>query len=64
LPTDVLAPTSGEKSGACASSTGVGTATTTKSASFRADASVVGMSLLDALSSSVLTSPVGSTCRV
>ena len=42
LPTAVLAPTSGEKSGMCASSTGVGTATTMKSASFNAAASVVG----------------------
>ncbi len=63
LPTEVLAPTSGEKSGACASSTGVGTATTMKSASFKAAGSLVGISLVDACSCSVLSSPVGSTQR-
>ena len=62
LPTSVLALINGRKSGLWASSTGVGTATTMKPASLRADGSVVTSSLDAALSSSWLTSPVGSIC--
>jgi hypothetical protein len=60
LPTVVEAPTSGEKSGMCAASTGVGTATTMKSARLNWDGSVVTSSRVAAFSSSVETSPVGS----
>ncbi len=63
LPTVVEDPTSGEKSGMCASSTGVGTATMMKSAFARSAGSVVTVSCVAALRSSVETSPVGSQNR-
>src|SRR5678816_3403552 len=61
-PTDSLADIRGPKSGWCASSTGVGTATTMKSASLNLRGSVVTDKCRAALSSSRLTSPVGSQC--
>jgi hypothetical protein len=62
-PTASLAESSGPKSGWCALSIGVGTATTMKSAARSAAASVVQRKPVAAASSAALTSPVGSTPR-
>src|SRR6266403_1799636 len=59
-PTVSLAATKGPKSGWCASSTGVGTATTMKSALPSSAASVVTRSPDEDSNSARLTSPVGS----
>jgi len=63
FPTVVEEPTSGEKSGICAASTGVGTATMMKSACARSAGSVVTVSCVAAWRSCADTSPVGSQKR-
>ena len=60
-PTVLLAPASGVKSGLCASSTGVGTATTMYSASASVAGSVLTDSWSAAFNSAGDNSPVGST---
>ena len=64
LPTVSDERRSGVKSGWCAMSTGVGTATTMNSASASALGSVLISSIVAALRSAEDTSPVGSTPRL
>ena len=61
--TVVEAPIKGAKSGMCATSTGVGTATTMKSARLKSEGSLVGVSRVAARRFSLDTSPVGSQNR-